>query len=372
NIEGILLPTLPAQSSHSESQGTLFGMNNSMENQTNISDLDSIFILRVLPSLYCLIFVVGLPLNCMAAWTFFRVGAESGLVVYLQNMMLADLLMLITIPLRVADTLGLKNKDLFVITCRYTDVLFYNCLYMGIILIGFISLERYVKIVHPSSSASCTSRFSVLSLLRYLEKTRPAWVVVAISWVLIFSIVLPNVVMTSLEPTGQTFEDCMKLKTPMGVKWHKGISVFDTSLFWVTLVIVTFCYGSIGLYKSNRRVQQDSHNICRKSSRSIFSILAIFSVCFVPYHICRVPFNLNLLKPSLFGRNTNFMLYRLKEGTLLLSCLNVCLNPVIYFLMCKTFREGLRRKVSFRKRRAQTASPLQSVSNFCGERIWVL
>ncbi|KAF6726244.1 G-protein coupled receptor 87 [Oryzias melastigma] len=339
-------------------------MNNSMENQTNISDLDSIFILRVLPSLYCLIFVVGLPLNCMAAWTFFRVGAESGLVVYLQNMMLADLLMLITIPLRVADTLGLKNKDLFVITCRYTDVLFYNCLYMGIILIGFISLERYVKIVHPSSSASCTSRFSVLSLLRYLEKTRPAWVVVAISWVLIFSIVLPNVVMTSLEPTGQTFEDCMKLKTPMGVKWHKGISVFDTSLFWVTLVIVTFCYGSIGVkvYRSRRSMGQDSTGAFNRSNRSIFSILVVFSICFVPYHACRIQYTLCQVQDSNDGCKGGLVLRYLKEVTLLLSALNICLNPIVYFLMCPKFKETLKKKLS-EKRRKRSHTVLSTLSS---------
>ncbi|XP_024133707.1 P2Y purinoceptor 14 [Oryzias melastigma] len=341
-------------------------MNNSMENQTNISDLDSIFILRVLPSLYCLIFVVGLPLNCMAAWMFFRVAAESGLVVYLQNMMLADLLMLITIPLRVADTLGLKNKDVFIITCRYANMLFFTCLLTGILFVCFISLERYVKIVHPSSSASCTSRFSVLSLLRYLEKTRHAWVVVAISWVVVLSIVLPNVVMTSLAPTGQTFQDCMELKTPMGVIWHTRVILFDASLFWVTLVIVTFCYGSIGVevYRSQTGMCQDSTGACNRSSRSIFSILVMFFICFVPYHVCHVKCSLSQIQGSNDGCHDSLILHHLKEVSLFLSALTVCLNPVVYLLMCPKFQETLRRKLSERRRRrSQTVLSAQTPSN---------
>uniref|UniRef100_A0A3B3CK15 Purinergic receptor P2Y14 n=1 Tax=Oryzias melastigma TaxID=30732 RepID=A0A3B3CK15_ORYME len=309
-------------------------------NQTNISDLDSIFILRVLPSLYCLIFVVGLPLNCMAAWMFFRVAAESGLVVYLQNMMLADLLMLITIPLRVADTLGLKNKDVFIITCRYANMLFFTCLLTGILFVCFISLERYVKIVHPS----------VLSLL----------------WVVVLSIVLPNVVMTSLAPTGQTFQDCMELKTPMGVIWHTRVILFDASLFWVTLVIVTFCYGSIGVevYRSQTGMCQDSTGACNRSSRSIFSILVMFFICFVPYHVCHVKCSLSQIQGSNDGCHDSLILHHLKEVSLFLSALTVCLNPVVYLLMCPKFQETLRRKLSERRRRrSQTVLSAQTPSN---------
>uniref|UniRef100_A0A3B3CLE8 Purinergic receptor P2Y14 n=1 Tax=Oryzias melastigma TaxID=30732 RepID=A0A3B3CLE8_ORYME len=317
----------------------VFRMNNSMENQTNISDLDSIFILRVLPSLYCLIFVVGLPLNCMAAWMFFRVAAESGLVVYLQNMMLADLLMLITIPLRVADTLGLKNKDVFIITCRYANMLFFTCLLTGILFVCFISLERYVKIVHPS----------VLSF-----------------WVVVLSIVLPNVVMTSLAPTGQTFQDCMELKTPMGVIWHTRVILFDASLFWVTLVIVTFCYGSIGVevYRSQTGMCQDSTGACNRSSRSIFSILVMFFICFVPYHVCHVKCSLSQIQGSNDGCHDSLILHHLKEVSLFLSALTVCLNPVVYLLMCPKFQETLRRKLSERRRRrSQTVLSAQTPSN---------
>ncbi|KAK1888629.1 P2Y purinoceptor 14 [Dissostichus eleginoides] len=74
---------------------------------TNQSDYSSIFPLQVLPSLYILTFVVGMALNGVAVCIFFRVPSDSGLVVYLKNMVVADLLMLFTFPFKIAADLGL-------------------------------------------------------------------------------------------------------------------------------------------------------------------------------------------------------------------------------------------------------------------------
>lgn len=338
-------------------------MGNSTDPQTPVSSL------QVLLLLYWLIFAVGLPLNCLTAWILFRAPVDSGLMVYMKNMVVADLLMVLTFPFKAL----MEELQLLALYCHYVSVLSSACMYVEILFIGLISLERYGRIFQhasrsPSTSSTCSSRFGLILKLHCLQRPSVARVLAVSTWGVLLCCNLPRVLLSTRDPHNFTY--CWELEMQMGNRWHYGTTVFTAFLFWMLLPVMVFCYTSIAvqLYKSNRRVQQDSHNICHKSSRSIFSILAIFSVCFVPYHICRVPFNLNLLKPSLFGRNTNFLLYRLKEGTLLLSCLNVCLNPVIYFLMCKTFREGLRRKVSFRKKRAQTASPLQSVSNFCGER----
>lgn len=343
---------------------------NSTRLPTNQSDFSSAFTLHVLPPLYFVICIVGLCLNGVAAWIFFRVPCDSGLVVYLKNMVVADLLMLVTFPFRMAAQLNMGGWWLHVIICRYTSVLFYSSMYVGILFIGLIGLERYVKIVrHTSSSTSPSSfasrsRFSRASVLQLLQSVGFARMLAFFTWCLLLLSVLPNAILTSQPVHEGNAKNCMQLKTPLGVQWHKVSILFNIGLFWVTLLVLAFCYTSIAcrVYQSYRRVRCNNSDVCRKSNRSIFSILVVFFICFVPYHVCRVPYTLSQMPGSGFSRNSSFLLFQMKEGTLFLSALNVCLDPIVYFLMCRTFRESLLRKLSGRERR-RSLTTAQSLSN---------
>ncbi|XP_035477858.1 P2Y purinoceptor 14 [Scophthalmus maximus] len=340
---------------------------NSSRLPANQSDLSSAFTHQVLPPLYFVTCIVGLCLNGVAAWIFFRVPSDSGLVVYLKNMVVADLLMLTTFPFKLASQLGLGGWRIHVVICRYTAVLFYSSMYVGIVFMGLISLERYVKIVrHASSSApsSCRSRLGGVSGLHLLQSVGFARVLALLTWSLLVLCVLPNVLLTSRPANEENPRRCMELKTPLGVQWHRVSTLFNVSLFWATLLVLAFCYASIArrVYQSYRRVRRNNSDVHRKSNRSIFSILAVFFVCFVPYHICRVPYTLSQMPGSGFSRDARFALFQMKEGTLFLSALNVCLDPVIYVLMCRTFRESLLKKLSGRERR-RSLTTAHSLSN---------
>lgn len=339
---------------------------NSTHLPTNQSDFSSVFTRDVLPPLYFLICVVGVALNGVAACIFFRVPSDSGLVVYLKNMVVADLLMLTTFPFRLAAQLGLGGWRLQVVMCRYTAVLFYSSMYVGILFMGLISLERYVKIVRhtSSSSSSCSSRLGRVSLLHLLQSMGFARVLALLTWSLLLLSVLPNVLLTSQPAHEGNSRHCMQLKTPLGVQWHRLSTLFSVGLFWITLLVLAFCYASIicRVYQSYRRVRHNNSDVRCKSNRSIFSILVVFFVCFVPYHVCRVPYTLSQMPASDFSQNARFVLFQLKEGTLFLSALNVCLDPIIYFLMCRTFRESLLRKLSGREGR-RSLNAAQSLRN---------
>ncbi|XP_071780228.1 P2Y purinoceptor 14 [Centroberyx gerrardi] len=343
---------------------------NSTRLATNQSDFSSVFTRQVLPALYLLICAVGVSLNGLAAWIFFRVPSDSGLVVYLKNMVVADLLMLASFPFRVAGELGLGGWRLHAVVCRYTAVLFYSSMYVGILFMGLISLERYVKIVcsssssSPSCASSCASSLGRSPSLHLLQSVGFARLLALLTWSLLLLCVLPNVVLTGRPADEHNARHCMQLKTPLGVQWHRVSTLFSVALFWATLLLLVFCYTSIArrVYRSYRRVRRDGGDVCRKSNRSIFSILAVFFVCFVPYHACRVPYTLSQMPASGFGEDSRFLLFQLKEATLFLSALNVCLDPVIYFLMCRTFRESLLRKLSGGERR-RSLTTAQSLSN---------
>uniref|UniRef100_A0A3Q2YHX9 G-protein coupled receptors family 1 profile domain-containing protein n=1 Tax=Hippocampus comes TaxID=109280 RepID=A0A3Q2YHX9_HIPCM len=308
----------------------------------NQSDVSSVLTRQVLPSLYFVVCAVGAPLNGAAAWIFFRVPSDSALVVYLKNMVVADLLMLATFPFRAAAQLGLGGWRLQALTCRYTSVLFYSSMYAGILFMGLISLERYVKIVRPPGSAWG----------HVLQSAGAARVLALLGWGLLALCALPNAALAGRPADRETSRRCMRLKSPLGVQWHRASTFFSVGLFWLTALVLAFCYSSITrrIYRSYRRVSRGSDDVRRKSNRSIFCLLAVFLVCFVPYHVCRVPYTLSQMPGSAFSRGSRFLLFQAKEATLFLSAVNVCLDPVIYFLMCRRFRESLLGKLLGRGR----------------------
>ncbi|KAK7156859.1 hypothetical protein R3I94_006794 [Phoxinus phoxinus] len=299
----------------------------------NITDVSSVFTKQVLPVLYSIICACAFILNGLAAWIFFRLPSSSALVVYLKNMAVADILMLFTYPWRVAGDLGWGGLQLKLIVCRYTAVLFYLSMYTGITFMSLISLERYFKIVRGTSAVSS-----------FLQRVSVARALALLSWAVMMFFMLPNTILTN-QPMAKEFS-CMGLKSQLGRRWHEVSAHFNVAIFWVAFMLMVFCYTSIAchVYRSYKRVQRNSSKARRRSNRSIFSLLAVFVFCFVPYHVCRVPYTISQRSEAGFSTYSLFILYQMKEATLFLSALNVCLDPVIYFLMCRTFRESLLQK----------------------------
>ncbi|XP_026861671.2 P2Y purinoceptor 14 [Electrophorus electricus] len=323
---------------------------------SNRTDFSSVFTQHVLPALYTLICAAGLILNGSAALIFFRVPSTSGMVVYLKNMVLADFLMLLSYPWRVASDLGMGGWRLRLAVCRYTAVLFYLGMYTGIAFMSLIGLERYVKIVLASASQPCTALLQRLPMARALA---------LLTWALLLLCMLPNMLLTDRPPAESC--SCMQLKSPLGRRWHDISAHLAVAVFWAALALMTFCYASIARHvcRSYRRVQRGGSEVGRRSNRSIFSLLAVFVVCFVPYHICRVPYTLSQRPGARFSEHSRVQLFQAKEATLFLSALNVCLDPIIYFMMCRTFREALLRKMStsYMESRRPSVSNGLSVNN---------
>ncbi|XP_054884133.1 P2Y purinoceptor 14-like [Poeciliopsis prolifica] len=326
---------------------------------TNSTGSSTVFTNQVLPSLYIVLFVVGVVLNAVAAWIFFRVPADSGLVVYLKNMVVADLLMLLSFPIRVAVKMGFNSCHLWIFNCRFNAVLFYMSMYAGMLSIGYISLERYAKI---SSTRTSSFKMKCSGVSALMQSTTFARVLVVLTWGLLFLYSAPNTMLATWPAKGHNFTKCMQLKTPLGAQWHRVSVLINMSLFWVTLLIVGFSYTFIAhqIYKTYRCMRRDSRGIYQNSNRNIFSILAVFTVCFVPYHICRVPYTMSQMSSSSFSKGNSILLHQIKEGTLFLSATNVCLDPLIYFLMCQRFRKSLIRKLSSKKRRKRLSTNQES------------
>ncbi|KFP77860.1 P2Y purinoceptor 14, partial [Apaloderma vittatum] len=283
--------------------------------------------------LYCLIFIVGLVLNAVAAWIFLHVPSEKSFIVYLKNIVVADLLMSLTFPFKILADSEIATPQLNMFVCRYSAVIFYMNMYIGITFFGLIGFDRYYKIVKPLFTS-------------FVHTVNYSKVVSIIIWLSLMLLSLPNIILTN-EITEENYSGkCIGLKSELGRQWHKASSYICTGIFWIVFLLLIIFYTSISkkIYSSYKKFRRNSEATKRKTNRNIFSIMFVFVICFVPYHLCRIPYTLSQTS-SQFDCQSEKTLYYAKEFTLILSAANVCLDPIIYFFLCLPFKEKLYQKL---------------------------
>ncbi|XP_029471902.1 G-protein coupled receptor 87 [Rhinatrema bivittatum] len=300
-----------------------------------------------LPILYLIIFLGSIMLNGLAVWIFFHIRSTTSFIFYLKNIMVADLLMTLTFPFKIIQASGLGPWNFNFFLCRYSMVWFYTNMYISIAFLGLISIDRYLKVVKPFGS----SKMYNVNFTKTLS--------VGI-WVGMAALALPNVILTDVGPTKDNVEDCIKLKNSLGVRWHEAVIYIDMCLFVAVLIVLIVCYISISrhIHKSSKQFISPSSRR-RKHNQSIRVVVAVFFTCFLPYHLCRIPFTFRQLDDVL-DESAHRVLYYCKESTLFLSACNVCLDPIIYFFMCKSFSQRLFNRSNIRSR-SESVRSLQSI-----------
>ncbi|CAL8362788.1 unnamed protein product [Merluccius merluccius] len=306
-------------------------MNSSLPNTSVKCLRDTSVTSVVFPCLYSLLFLSALVLNSLAAWIFFTIPSTSTFVVYLKNVVVADFLMTLTIPIKVLSDAGIGSWQLRVVYCRYSAVLFYTTMYISIILLGLISLDRYLKIVRPFEQGP-------------LQRVRVGQVLSAGVWALMLSLAMPNTILSDRMPKLPVGKlKCTSLKGPAGMLWHEGFNYFCQVVFWGTLALMAVCYTFISkkVYESYRASKSGSKAASRSTKAKVFVVVGVFFVCFAPFHFARVPYTLTQTRSVPNQCRAANALYIAKETTLWLSATNVCLDPLIYIFLCKVFRRRL-------------------------------
>uniref|UniRef100_A0A6J0SRL6 G-protein coupled receptor 87 isoform X1 n=1 Tax=Pogona vitticeps TaxID=103695 RepID=A0A6J0SRL6_9SAUR len=301
----------------------------------------------VLPVLYFVVFLASILLNSLAVWIFFHIRNRTSFIFYLKNIVVADLLMTLTFPFKFIQDARLGPWHFNFYVCRFTSVLFYANMYTTIVFLGLISVDRYLKVVKPFGDSKMYS----LTFTKILS---------ACVWTAMIFLALPNMILTNGCPTRKNMDDCLKLKSPLGAKWHKATIYINNGLFIVVLIILIGCYIEISkyIYKSSKQFISSSSRT-RKHNQSIRVVVAVFFTCFLPYHLCRMPFIFVHLDRYL-DDSAQKILYYCNEVTLFLSACNVCLDPIIYFFMCRSFSQRFFRKSNMRTR-SESIRSLQSV-----------
>uniref|UniRef100_A0A4W6C383 Purinergic receptor P2Y13 n=1 Tax=Lates calcarifer TaxID=8187 RepID=A0A4W6C383_LATCA len=251
--------------------------------------------------LFFFLFPAALLLNGVAAWVSLHLHSNSTFIVMLPG----------------------AAVELKVFACRFSDVIFYCCLYTSIAFMGLISLDRFFKIVRPRGKMLGQNVVFSLALS-------------ALVWVMIFGCTaIPTIILTNQDPVNVTGDFCMSLKGSAGLTLHKFVVLYMEILFWLVSMLIVFCYIRITLkvLQSFRNSGSNNSHGKKKTKLRVFSILLVFFVCFVPLHIMRIPFTLH----EIFNVDvcTQKWLLIVHSLALWVSTTNACLDPLLYIYLCR-------------------------------------
>ncbi|XP_068174213.1 P2Y purinoceptor 14-like [Antennarius striatus] len=288
---------------------------------------------------HSLVFLVGLFLNGFTLKVYFCQAqqlAYRSMTVYLKNLAVADFLISLCLPMRIANYAS-SSISIRQIYCNFGASAFYLNMYASILFMGFIAANRYLKIIHPAG----THVLQTVQAARNIAIATWGFLLAIMSTYIILSLVSQDVL-----PSVPKAVSCDVLHSKQLNSYYKTIHACTAAIFLFVLVSLVSFYYNISRRLSQaqqRQLASSSSKKLARSRRNMLVLVIVFCICFVPYHLIRLPY--------MFMRSRcswNHVFLYMKELTVTMSILNVCLDPLIYFIFCKAFRTqlNLRRALS--------------------------
>ncbi|XP_062375995.1 hydroxycarboxylic acid receptor 2 [Sardina pilchardus] len=286
----------------------------------------------VLPPVMITEVLVGLPCNLVALWIFwFRMMGWRANAIFLFNLVLADFLLLVSMPFRINYLLHGEDWIFHGAWCRANLFMLAVNRSASIAFMTAVAADRYFKVVHPHHRVNRAS-------------PRQAWMVAALTWALVVGLRLP-LLGTALEKVGDDGRMlCRSFDSyaapPPGIVLHNAVFVLE---FFLPLLLLIFCSARIACILRRRNL--DRERKVRRAIRTVVVIVAVFVVCFGPGIFTGLAAVLyKKLRPrDCDGYQLVTQLFSLSIG---FTYLNSALDPVIYCFSSSMFRNALKSSIN--------------------------
>ncbi|KAL6117967.1 gpr174 [Pungitius sinensis] len=279
---------------------------------------------------YSVILAPGLLGNVLALWVFkVYIRETKKAVVFMMNLAMADLLQVLSLPLRIYYYLN-NTWPFGHPLCMICFYLKYVNMYASIYFLVCISVRRCELVMRP---------------LRYNSSKRKGDLLVcALGWLLVCLCCLPFPLLRNQSPppseAGGSLGVCF-LELPMrpvSVPGAWALLILAELLgFVIPLVLVLACTcqtaGSLRLSAAGAIPDRGEK---RRALKMVLSCALVFLVCFVPYHIT-MPLDFLVKANALRNCAVQNLIRRCHPFTLCLASLNCCLDPLMYYFTTDEF-----------------------------------
>lgn len=269
----------------------------------------------VIPSSYILAMLMGIPSNAyILAFLRLRGKSFSTVVLYL-NLALSDLVLLLSLALRVHYHFNGNNWIFGEISCRLITALFYGNVYCSAQTIACISLKRYLAVVKPF-------------LYRRLAKTTLAVWTCLVVWFLFGAAVVPELLIRQSYLVTQLRVTTCHDVLPLEERSHSPLVPYRLMLVCLGFIVpfLICIYAHVAVVYHLGQSGCDWRPFIRVSTL----VFIIFVVCFLPSGILHIAHYIRLFSS---GDDRLYGYYRV---AVCLCCFHSCLDPFLCMLISKT------------------------------------
>ncbi|XP_075997627.1 G protein-coupled receptor 184 [Genypterus blacodes] len=287
----------------------------------------------LLMGVYIVAFIFGMIFNVLTLGPILQqVKRQNVLGIFLLSLSFSDVLFLLTMPLWI----NYYNQDhrwkLGPVSCNIAGFIYYTNMYISILLLCCISVDRCLVVIFPLRSKTYRT-------YRYAWAQCIIVYVVVVVWHIM---VLINDNLTDLHDEVNSNDRCYETY-PM----TNPVAMFNLLRVGIGFVLPLLVLA-VTYWKVLATVGQSpglSSQAKRKVRLLSFGVIGIFSICFAPYHILLLARSLafylddsNLQSYCKFEQKMHFAF----SCTLAVSSLNCVVDPVLYVLVSNSVQEEVR------------------------------
>ncbi|NXA87111.1 GP171 protein, partial [Melanocharis versteri] len=273
---------------------------------------------------YYLIFLMGIIGSCFALWTFTQKDQKQKCMsIYLINLLTADFLLTLALPVKIIVDLGIASWNLRIFHCQVTACFIYLNMYLSIIFLGFVSMDRCLQLMHSSK-------------IYRIQEPGFAKTLSAVVWIMVLLITVPNMAIPIKHIEERPGIGCIDFKTKIGRDWHVFTNFICTAIF-LNFSAVILISNFLMVRQLHRHKYSESYGRVRKALTHVLLVTAAYLLCFVPFHAVRIPYTLSQSN-AIASCPLKRALFKAKESTLLFAVSNLCFDPILYYHLSKSFR----------------------------------
>lgn len=304
-----------------------------VEDQANMSmesagSAEEVLVTYTLSVVLAVMFLLGMAGNLyVLVITVLSHGPVGSMCVHVVNLALADLLYLSTIPFVVSTYLA---RDWYFgdIGCRLLLSMDLFTMHASIFTLTAMSLERYQVIVQPLKAriSRCYRKLTSLTI-----------------WFVSFLLTSPMICMMRLQDSqyGSGKRICFPTWTPESFRLYLTV-LFLTSILGPGLILV-YLYSCLAraYWMSGQELRRSSRKLNQCVMFRIFTIISVYWACFVPFWAWQLA---KSYQCEFLGLAPSAQIY-LNFGVTCLTYANSCVNPLLYTLLTRNYREYVTKRI---------------------------